>query len=184
MLWKRTIVAWMTLLALVFASAGASARTDVSPKPHVRAIDLVAAICIEASGLASAGGHQENWVPVTTETSDVPDAARGAASGASSAVQGARLSMQLAAEEAAGAVLPKAITGYTRHGLNQAISRDGVGVATRAIADAFKNPISIAGQSGGRFVFTGQNAVVVVNAEGRVISTWATNSAGVRAVVP
>jgi hypothetical protein len=39
----------------------------------------------------------------------------------------------------AGARLPQAITGYTRHGLNQAISRDGVGVSTRAIMDAFKN---------------------------------------------
>ncbi len=38
------IPSWMTLLALVFASAGATARTDVSPKPRVGAIDMVAAI--------------------------------------------------------------------------------------------------------------------------------------------
>jgi hypothetical protein len=76
MIWKRVIVAWMTLLALVFASAGASARTDVDAKPHVGAIDVVAAICIEAHGFASAGGHQENRASATTGTSDVPDAAR------------------------------------------------------------------------------------------------------------
>jgi hypothetical protein len=50
------------------------------------------------------------------------------------------LRAQLAAEEVAGARLPQAITGYARHGLNQAISREGVGVSTRAILDAFKNP--------------------------------------------
>jgi hypothetical protein len=48
--------------------------------------------------------------------------------------------------------------------------------------DAFKNPTSIVGQSGGGFMLTGSDAVVVVNAEGRVITTWATNSAGFRVV--
>lgn len=33
-----------------------------------------------------------------------------------------------------------AITGYTRHGLQQAIERDGHGVSPRAILDAVKNP--------------------------------------------
>ncbi len=69
----------MTLLALVFASAGASARADVSPKPHVGTIDVTAAICIEAHGLASAEGHQGNWDAAPTGTSDVPHAAKGAA---------------------------------------------------------------------------------------------------------
>jgi len=99
-----------------------------------------------------------------------------------STARGALLRAQLATEEVAGARLPQAITGHTRHGLNQDISRDGVGFSTRAIMDAFKNPTSIAGQSGGRFVLTGRDAVVVVNAEGRVITTCATNSAGVRVV--
>ncbi len=90
--------------------------------------------------------------------------------------------MQLAAEEAAGARLPGAISGFTRHGLNQAISRDGVGVASRAMLDAVKNPVSIAGQSGGRFIFNGKNATVVLNEAGSVITTWARNSAGVRIV--
>jgi hypothetical protein len=114
----------------------------------------------------------------------IAGAAKGAASAtpASSAAQGALLRARLAAEEVAGARLPQAITGYTRHGLNQAISRDGVGVSTRAIADAFKNPTSIAGQSGGRFVLTGRDAVVVVNADGKVVTTWATTSAGFRVV--
>lgn len=66
------------------------------------------------------------------------------------------------------------------HGLNQAISRDGVGVAPGAILDAVRNPLSITGQSGGRFMMTGKDAVVIVNHQGKVITTWATNAAGVR----
>lgn len=36
--------------------------------------------------------------------------------------------------------LPTKITGYTEHGLNQALSRDGVGVAPSAILDTINNP--------------------------------------------
>ena len=78
MIWKRVILSWMTLLALVFASAGATAGADLTPKTHVGAIDLVVAISIEASGLASAEERRGNWDAVTTGTSDVPPAARGA----------------------------------------------------------------------------------------------------------
>lgn len=66
----------MTLLALLFASAGASARTDVDAKPHVGAIDVAAAICIEVHGLASEEERPGNWRLATAVTSDVPDAAR------------------------------------------------------------------------------------------------------------
>jgi hypothetical protein len=48
--------------------------------------------------------------------------------------------------------------------------------------DACKNPTSIVGESGGRFMLTGGDAAVVVNAEGKVVTTWATNSAGWRVV--
>jgi hypothetical protein len=90
--------------------------------------------------------------------------------------------MQLAAEEIAGARMPGQLAGYTKHGINQTISRDGVGVSTRAILDAFQNPTKIFGQAGGRFGFVGRDAVVVVNSEGQVVTTWATGSAGVRIV--
>lgn len=36
-----------------------------------------------------------------------------------------------------------AITGYTKHGLNQAIGRNGVGVKPSAILDAVRNPVNI-----------------------------------------
>jgi hypothetical protein len=159
----------------------------------VGAVALVAAPAIVAAatpttaaagGSAAAAAASPAGRNVINASTSMLKAAGGTASAtrASSAAQGALLRAQLAAEEVAGARLPQAITGYTRHGLNQAISRDGVGVSTRAIMDAFKNPASIAGQSGGRFVLTGRDAVVVVNAEGKVITTWATNSAEVRVV--
>ena len=103
-----------------------------------------------------------------------------AESGAGSAAQGAMLRTQLAAEEAAGAQLPQSLTGYTRHGLNQAISRDGVGVSPQAILDAWKNPVNLTGQTRGRFLMEGQNATIAVNSQGQVISTWADGSAGLR----
>ena len=69
----------MALLALVFASAGASARADVIPKPHVGGIDLAVASVIGVNELASAEEHRGKRCFATTGTSDVPLAARGAA---------------------------------------------------------------------------------------------------------
>jgi hypothetical protein len=95
------------------------------------------------------------------------------------------LRQQLAAEEIAGARLPSGISGYTIHGLDQAISRDPVGVSVRAIGDAVHNPLSIFGKPpgafpGGTFGFVGRDATVILNAEGQVVSTWATSSSGFR----
>ena len=107
-----------------------------------------------------------------------------AGGGGSSAAQGAMLRMQLVAEEVAGARLPQSLTGYTKHGINQAISRDGFGVSPATILDAFNNPTSVIGQTGkygGAFQMTGKNGVIVVNPQGQIITTWGTNSAGLRA---
>jgi hypothetical protein len=72
------------------------------------------------------------------------------------------------------------ITGFTKHGLNQAISRDGVGVSNRAMLDAVKNPTQVIQQSGGRTMYVGKDATVIKNAQGQVITTWANGSAGQR----
>jgi hypothetical protein len=72
------------------------------------------------------------------------------------------------------------ITGYTRHGLNQAIGREGTGVSSRAILDAAKNPLEIIQQSGGRIKYIGKDAGVVVNQEGKIITTWPRGSGGLR----
>jgi RHS repeat-associated protein len=72
------------------------------------------------------------------------------------------------------------ITGYTRHGLNQAISRNGHGVSVKAIHRAVYAPRSVVKQSGGRVRYNGKNAVVVTNKAKKVITTWATNKYGRR----
>ncbi len=72
------------------------------------------------------------------------------------------------------------IAGYTKHGINQAISRDGVGVAASAILDAVSNPTRTVLQSGGRTRFVGENATVVLSETGKVITAWARNAAGWR----
>ena len=87
---------------------------------------------------------------------------------------------QLAAEEIAGARLPSGISGYTIHGLDQAISREGVGVSVPSILDTMRNPLSIAGQSGGRFVLGGASSQVVLNVGGDVITVVPFGSAAFR----
>ncbi|MGU3351957.1 RHS repeat-associated core domain-containing protein [Bacillus sp. M5A3_1b] len=64
------------------------------------------------------------------------------------------------------------ITGYTKHGINQAISRDGVGVSSKAILNAVKTGKKVI-QSGGRTKYTSKQAVVVLNNKGKVITTFA-----------
>jgi RHS repeat-associated protein len=102
-----------------------------------------------------------------------------------SALQGSLLRQQLAAEEIAGAQMPSGIGGYAGHGLEQAISRDGVGVSLRGIRDAVASPLSIFGKPAGphpagTFGFVGRDATVVLNADGKIVTTWARGSAGFR----
>ena len=104
------------------------------------------------------------------------------ASGIANTVSGARLNMQLTAEQAAGTRAPTTITSYSDHAVKQIGSRDGgIGVSQAAVNDAFANPVSIQyvpSKYGPTFKYTGQNATVVVNSEGNAVTTWATNSAG------
>lgn len=79
-----------------------------------------------------------------------------------------------------GAVAGK-ITGYTKHGLNQAISRDGGrGVSAKAILSAVREPVKVAEQGGGKTAYTGNNAKVVLNSEGKVITVIPRNNEGLR----
>lgn len=99
--------------------------------------------------------------------------------GLSGGATSAEASAAAAAGEAVEAVGGK-ITGYTKHGLNQAISRDGLGVSPRAILDAVKNPLRSIPQSNGAIKYVGEKATVILNQAGKVISTWARSSAGTR----
>jgi RHS repeat-associated protein len=100
-------------------------------------------------------------------------------SGGTGATATTEVSTVAASEEILKAVGGK-ITGYTKHALNQAISRDGVGVSPRAILDAVKKPLMTIPQKNGAIKYVGQNATVVLNQFGKVITTWARNSAGTR----
>ena len=72
------------------------------------------------------------------------------------------------------------IKGYTKHGLNQAIGRDGgKGVSPEAIPDTVRNPNKIVPQTskyGPTYKYISDKAVVVLNEEGKVVTTYAKGS--------
>jgi hypothetical protein len=70
----------------------------------------------------------------------------------------------------------------TRHGEEQAMGRDGgVGVSDEAMANAVANPrVPPVVQSNGGIRYEGEYATVILNQEGKVITTWAINKRGWR----
>ncbi|MGH7829539.1 MAG: RHS repeat-associated core domain-containing protein, partial [Candidatus Binatia bacterium] len=72
------------------------------------------------------------------------------------------------------------IAGYTKHGLNQAISREGVGVAPRAILDAVRNPQKVIQRTGGITEYVGEAARVRLNEAGQVVTVIPTSRQGFR----
>ncbi|CNG45641.1 adhesin [Yersinia frederiksenii] len=102
---------------------------------------------------------------------------------AESAFSGARLNMQLTAEQAAGAKAPTKITSYSQHALEQIAGRDGgIGISPIALDSAWSNPLKIEyvpSKYGPTFRYTGNDAVIVINAEGKVVTGWAKSSYGV-----
>jgi hypothetical protein len=75
----------------------------------------------------------------------------------------------------------KGFAGFTEHGALQFLGRDGgKGVSADAFRDALKNPLATEKQARGAVKVTGANAVVVLNKDGTVITTWATSAQGVR----
>jgi RHS repeat-associated protein len=72
------------------------------------------------------------------------------------------------------------ITGYTKHGLNQAISRGGRGVSVAAIRDTVTNPVAVKAMANGTTRYTGKTAVVILNRDGKVVTTWAKTSSAWR----
>ncbi|MBA3945146.1 MAG: hypothetical protein H0X37_11355 [Herpetosiphonaceae bacterium] len=72
------------------------------------------------------------------------------------------------------------LTGFTRHGLDQIISRDEHGVSNLAILDTLKNPLQVIEQKNGTYKWIGQYATLVLNDAGKVVSAWATSREGWR----
>jgi RHS repeat-associated protein len=77
-----------------------------------------------------------------------------------------------AAEEGAVGIEAE-ITGFTRHGLEQALGREGVGVNEQAMLDAVNAPERVVQEANGTTRFIGKDATVVLNSEGSVVTTWA-----------
>ncbi|WP_216594488.1 hypothetical protein, partial [Pectobacterium brasiliense] len=56
------------------------------------------------------------------------------------------------------------ITGYTKHGLNQAVGRNGgKGVNAKDMLDAVKNPKKVVENANGTTRYQGKRATVVLN---------------------
>ena len=131
------------------------------------------------------GGITEGGIGLGTPLRAAAGPTRTLATGGTAAttpLQARQLGQQLGAEELAGVRVPTTITGYTSHGAIQAASRDGVGVSTGAILRTFRNPSKIEHvptQYGPSFRLTGPRAVVVVNPQGQIVTTWARGSLGV-----
>lgn len=65
------------------------------------------------------------------------------------------------------------LTGYTRHGINQAISRNGVGVSNRAILNTMRNPTKVRHDPVRQTTsFHSRGGGVVLNQQGQVVTTW------------
>ena len=77
-------------------------------------------------------------------------------------------------------IIVEKITGYTKHGLEQAIGRNGIGVAPNAILDAVRNPkktVSKIDDLGRHSTqYRGVKATVVLNPAGKIVSCWAKSS--------
>ena len=116
------------------------------------------------------------------EATAVKAAATKTMNGAESVASGARLNMQLAAEQAAGTRAPTKITSYSQHALEQIAGRDGgIGVSKSAIDNAWSSPLKIEyvpSKYGPTFRYTGKDAVIVINQDGKVVTGWAKSSSG------
>jgi hypothetical protein len=72
------------------------------------------------------------------------------------------------------------IKGYTRHGREQVLGRDGVGVSDEAIEDAASNPNEVIPEENGKTKYVGKDATVILNGDGEVITAWANSRSGWR----
>ena len=174
--WLKVTVGTVALvgaIALTVATGGGAAAVAVGVAKIVGSVAVSTAV--------SAGvGYLENG-----SQGAIDGACNGFMFGSLSACGGAALKYASSTagkvSAAASANEPKkianAITGYTRHGLNQAIGRNGVGVKPSAILDAVRNPMKIVTKIDdlGRVStqYRGAQSTVVLNEAGKVISCWA-----------
>ncbi|WP_241613744.1 VENN motif pre-toxin domain-containing protein [Rosenbergiella epipactidis] len=144
-------------------------------------IQVSEAIVPGGVGTGGAVGIGKTAAEATAAKAEVVAASK-AMNGAESASNGARLRMQLAAEQSAGSRAPTKITSYSQHALEQIAGRDGgIGVSKNAIDNAWSSPLKIEyvpSKYGPTFRYTGNAAVIVVNQDGKVVTGWAKSSSG------
>ena len=140
--WAKVVIGAVALagaIALTVATGGGAAAVAVGVAKVVTSVAVSTAV--------SAGvGYLNNG-----KQGAIDGACNGFMFGSLSACGGAALkyasSVANKASVAASVSEPKkvanAITGYTKHGLNQAIGRNGVGVKPSAILDAVRNPVNV-----------------------------------------
>lgn len=78
---------------------------------------------------------------------------------------------------------PKQISGYTEHGMQNRMNRDGHGVNDRALNDAVAHPLTVRskpGPYGTSFTYRGKDATVVLNSRGQVVTCWPNRREGWR----
>ena len=61
------------------------------------------------------------------------------------------------------------ITGFKKHGINQAITRE---IRPSAILDAVTNPLKVRPRANGTTQYIGRDATVVLNPNGEVVTVW------------
>ena len=117
---------------------------------------------------------------IASATSKVKDKTAGLASKAIEKVKASRAASKVAStKKSVNTPAAKSrnikIKGYTKHGINQAISHDGKGVKPSSIIHAVKYGTAKI-QKNGTIRYTSEQASVVLNAMQKVVSAWAKSS--------
>lgn len=161
----------------------------------VSAVGEVAGVTLDATGIGAIGGVPLSGLSSAGLATGIGITGTAVASMASEAagddhvevVEGSdeTLDEVTPTEEAAPSEVPQEITGRTVHGNEQAMGRDGgLGVTDEAMTDAVANPVEepIKQQhpKGPTYRFVGEDATVVLNESGEVVSTWANHRTGIR----
>ena len=79
-----------------------------------------------------------------------------------------------------GMLVTNPMTGFSKHGLSQALARNGHGDSRKAILDAVKHPINVINKGSRGIKYVCKLATVILKGGGKVITTWATTSVGWR----
>jgi Zn-dependent alcohol dehydrogenase len=157
------------LIGSVADASATKTRTAVMVGVAGVAIGTGAGVVMAATGVAAGAG-------ITT----LGLAETGTAATTAALVTSTETATAVAASTESSGVVGQTITGFTKHGINQVIDREGVGVASRAVLNALRSPTRVIQQADGCVKYIGKDATVVLSQAGRVISAWARYSAGRR----